>query len=118
MNRFTLKELRMEARAAAGDIEVAWEKLDSDPEYREDFETILASVARLLPEIERLYEKLTKGEHIFFEGEDTRIGYADREMFLDKLESELFESYQVMDLWERYTLIENITSLDKQNKGD
>lgn len=112
MNRFTLKELRSEARAAAGDIEVAWEKLDSDQEYRDDFETILSQVEQLLPEMEKLYEKLVKGEHIFFEGEDTRIGYADREMFLDKLEEELFASYQVMDLWERYSIIQSITALD------
>ena len=113
MNHFTLKELRMEARAAAGDIEVAWEKLDSDPEYREDFEHILAQVEHMLPEIERLYEKLIKGENIFDEGEPTTIGYEERELFLDKLEEELFASYQVMDLWERYTLIEQITALDK-----
>lgn len=112
MNRFTLKELRMEARAAAGDIEVAWEKLDSDPSYRSDFEKILSQVEHMLPEIERLYEKLVKGENIFDDNEPTTIGYEERELFLDKLEEELFASYQVMDLWERYTLIENITALD------
>jgi len=113
MNHFTLKELRSEARAAAGDIEVAWEKLDSDPEYREDFEHILRQVEHMLPEIERLYEKLIKGENIFDEGMPTSISEEERMLFLDKLEEELFSSYQVMDLWERYTLIEQITALDK-----
>lgn len=113
MNRYTLKELRQEALAVGGDIEVAWEKLDEDPEYRADFEQILASVQQMLPEIEALYEKLVKGEHIFNAEEPTRIGYADREMFLDKLEDELFASYQIMDLWNRYQLIESLTSLDK-----
>lgn len=112
MNRFTLKELRSEARAAAGDVEVAWEKLDSDAVYRDDFEQILSSVEQMLPEMEKLYEKLVKGENIFDDNEPTTIGYAEREMFLDKLEEELFASYQIMDLWERYSIIQNITALD------
>ena len=112
MNHFTLKELRMEARAQAGDIEVAWEKLDEDPAYRNDFERILTQVEHMLPEMEKLYEKLIKGENISDEGLPTSISDDERMMFLDRLEEELFASYQVMDLWERYTLIQTITALD------
>jgi len=102
----------MEARAQAGDIEVAWEKLDEDPAYRNDFERILTQVESMLPEMEKLYEKLIKGENIFDEGLPTSISDDERMLFLDRLEEELFESYQIMDLWERYTLIEQITALD------
>lgn len=112
MTRMSLKELKNGARYVAGDVEVMWEKLDEDPYYKADFERILTDVQEMLPEIERLYEKLVKGENIFDEGEPTTISYDERERFLDRLEDELFASYQVMDLWDRYQTVERLTALD------
>jgi hypothetical protein len=106
----TLAELKQEARLAAGDLEVQWEKLDSDPMYREDFERILAECERLVPEIEQLYIRLQDRKNIFFPDQETTITFEEREQFLDRLEDELFASYQVMDLWERYQLVKNITA--------
>jgi hypothetical protein len=110
----TLAELKQEARLAAVDLEVQWEKLDSDPSYREDFERILAECERLVPEIEQLYIRLQDRKNIFFPDQETTITYEERELFLDRLEDELFASYQVMDLWERYQLVKNITALDNE----
>jgi len=110
----TLAELKQEARLAAGDLEVQWEMLDSDPSYREDFERILAECERLVPEIEQLYIRLQDRKNIFFPDQETTITFEEREQFLDRLEDELFASYQVMDLWERYKLVTSITALDNE----
>ena len=108
----TLAEIKQEARLAAGDLEVVWEKIDSDPMYKADFERILADCERLVPEIESLYLKLQAREHIFSEDETTTISPQERDVFMDRLEDELFASYQVLDLWDRYKLVKSITALD------
>lgn len=118
MNRPTLQEIRKEALGAANEIEIAWEMLHKDPLYRSDFERVLQTCEELVPDIEQLYVKLVRGENVLEDGEETSISYKDREMYLDKLEDELFASYQVLDLWNRYQLIESITTLDKQSMGD
>lgn len=94
---------------AAQDLQVQWEMLDSDPTYRADFERILTECERLVPEIEQLYVRLQTRKNIFTENEETNITEEERQMFLERLEDELFASYQVLDLWERYKLIESIT---------
>ena len=114
MTRPSLKEIREEALAAANGIEIGWEMIHSDPAYRSDFEATLTTCAELVPDIERLYIKLIRRESVLEDGVETEISYADREMFLDTLEEELFASYQILDLWDRYRLIESITTLDKQ----
>jgi hypothetical protein len=116
MNRPTLQEIRKEALDASNEIAIAWETLSSDPLYRSDFERTLTACEELVPDIEQLYVKLVRGENVLEDGEETAISYADREMFLDKLEDELYASYQVLDLWNRYQLIESITTLDKQSQ--
>ena len=110
----TLAEIKQEARLAAGDLEVAWEKLDSDPSYKADFERILADCEKLVPEIEKLYLRLQDRKNVFNGDVDTQITYAEREQFMDRLEDELFAAYQVLDLWERYSLVKNITALDNE----
>jgi len=96
---------------AAEDLQVQWEMLDSDPSYREDFERILAECERLVPEIEQLYVRLQDRKNIFFPEQDTTITEDEREQFLERLENELFASYQVLDLWDRYRLIQSITDI-------
>lgn len=118
MNRPTLKDIRQEALAAANEIEIAWEMLSTDPLYRSDFERTLTACEELVPDIEQLYIKLVRGENVLEDGAATTISYQDREMFLDRLEDELYASYQVLDLWNRYQLIESITTLDKQGNTD
>ena len=117
MSRPTLQEIKQEALYASQEISIMWEKLDTDPLYRSDFENILKQCAALIPDIERLYNKLVRGENVLEDGMDTMISEDDREVFLDRLEDELMASYQVLDLWNRYQLIESITTLDKQMPG-
>lgn len=110
MNRFTLKDIKDEALLAANAISIDWDMLTNDPKYRSDFERILQQCSTLLPHYESLYVKLVGGEHVLEEGKDTSIDYASREMFLDRLEDELFATYQLVDMWNRYQLITDITS--------
>lgn len=106
-----LEDIRREARAtAAQDLEVQWEKLDEDAEYRADFERILTECERIVPEIEQLYIRLQERKHAFSDDADTHITYEQREEFLDRLADELFASYQILDLWDRYQLVNRITS--------
>lgn len=117
MSRPTLQEIKQEALYASQDIAISWEMLDTDPIYRSDFEHILKQCAALIPEIEQLYIKLVRGENVLEDGAETMIPEDDREVFLDRLEDELMASYQVLDLWNRYQIIENITALDMQSPG-
>ena len=96
---------------AAQDLQVQWEMLDSDPSYREDFERVLTECERLVPEIEQLYVRLQDRKNIFDDTVPTQISPEEREEFLERLEDELFASYQVLDLWERYKLVSSITAV-------
>jgi hypothetical protein len=107
--RATLPQIRQEA--LANTIEIGWDVLEADPEHRADFEKVLSQCAVLLPEIEALYSKLAG---VLADATTTSISHEDRELFLDTLEDELCATYQVIDLWERYRLIENITALDNR----
>lgn len=106
-----LEDIRRHARATAvQDLEVQWEKLDEDAEYRADFERILTECERIVPEIEQLYLRLQERKHVFNDDMDTSITYEQREEFLDRLVDELYASYQILDLWDRYQLVNRITS--------
>lgn len=92
-------------------IEIGWDTLEEDPVHKADFEDILSRCATLLPEIETLYTTLVAE---LTDVNRTSTSCKQREMFLDDLEDELCATYQVIDLWERYSVIESLITLDNQ----
>jgi hypothetical protein len=105
----SLQEIKEFAFRHPEQIEICWDKLDSDPKYKEDFETVVTSTLGLLPEIEVIYEKLISGENIVVEGESTSLDPLEREDYRNMVEEELFAGYQMLRMWDTYKKVINIT---------
>jgi hypothetical protein len=106
-SNMTLEELREEAAIAADQIDINWKALEN-PEYRQDFESVLDKAVKFLPELESLYTKLTSGKSVMNEGEDTPLGFEDVEQYSTLVEEELFNGYVLKSVYHKYTAIENI----------
>lgn len=104
----TLEEIKEIAINHPDQLEINWDKLDSDPKYKQDFEDIVSKSLLMLPTIESIYLKLTHGENITFEGEPTSLDPEDVERYKDIVEDELFSGYQMLDMYSRYLAVENV----------
>ena len=89
-------------------LEINWDKLDSDPKYKQDFEDIVSKSLLMLPTIESIYLKLTAGESVTFEGQSTSLAPEDIEEYKEIVEDELFSGYQMLDMYARYLAVENV----------
>lgn len=97
-----LADIRQEARKAASDIEIQWDRIDSDPFYKADFEGTIRMAIEAIPQIEHAWTLL----------QDTPEDWDKRELMLGLVEEELFASYQIQDLWDRYQQVNAIMALD------
>ena len=104
----TLEEIKHIAINHPDQLEINWDKLDSDPKYKQDFEDIVSKSLMMLPTIESIYLKLTTGESVTFEGESTSLDPEDVERYKDIVEDELFSGYQMLDMYSRYLAVENV----------
>ena len=104
----TLEEIKEIAINHPDQLEINWDKLDSDPKYKQDFEDIVSKSLLMLPTIESIYLKLTAGESVTFEGESTSLDPEDVERYKDIVEDELFSGYQMLDMYSRYLAVENV----------
>lgn len=107
-----LNDIKKLAREAAGDIQIQWDTLESDPKYIRDFERVLQESQRMIPDLEQVYTYLREGKNVTNPDESTTISYEDRERYMQIFEEQLFAGYQLQDLWERYTLIKSITEME------
>lgn len=103
-----LEEIKEIAINHPDQLEINWDKLDSDPKYKQDFEDIVSKSLLMLPTIESIYLKLTAGESVTFEGESTSLDPEDVERYKDIVEDELFNGYQMLDMYARYLAVENV----------
>ena len=104
----TLEEIKHIAFSHPDQIEINWDKLDSDPKYKQDFEDIVSKSLMMLPTIESIYLKLSAGESVTFEGESTSLEPAQIEEYKDIVEDELFSGYQMLDMYSRYLAVQNV----------
>lgn len=113
----TLDELKQEAEIAADQIDINWKKLEN-PEYRNDFESVLKRATLFVPELESLYTKLTSGKSVVNPEEDTPLGFEDVQQYSELVEEELFNGYVLKSLYHKYTAIESViqASLDNPEK--
>jgi len=102
-----MNELKAEAEIAADQIEINWEALEN-PDYREDFESVLTKAVKFIPELESLYTKLTAGKSVMNEDEDTPLGFEDVEKYSDLVAEELYNGYVLQSLYHKYTEIERV----------
>jgi len=104
----TLEEIKEIAINHPDQLEINWDKLDSDPKYKQDFEDIVSKSLLMLPTIESIYLKLTAGESVTFEGQSTSLAPEDIEEYKEIVEDELFSGYQMLDMYARYLAVENV----------
>jgi hypothetical protein len=104
----TLEEIKHIAINHPEQIEICWDKIDSDPKYKQDFEDIVTKSLTMLPMIESIYLKLVAGESVAFEGESTSLDPADIQEYKDIVEDELFSGYQMLDMYSRYLAVQNV----------
>ena len=104
----TLEEIKHIAINHPDQLEINWDKLDSDPKYKQDFEDIVSKSLMMLLTIESIYLKLSAGESVTFEGESTSLEPAQIEEYKDIVEDELFSGYQMLDMYSRYLAVENV----------
>jgi len=106
----TLEEIKHIAFTHPDQLEINWDKLDSDPKYKQDFEDIVSNTLRIIPTIEDIYTKLAAGESVAFGGEPTSLNPAQIEEYKDIVEDELFNGYQMLEMYSRYLAVKSITS--------
>jgi len=104
----SLVQLKQVAREHAGEINIDWESLDTDPHRRAQFESVLKTVLNGLPALEQLYNKLDNGESISVPNATSPLGYEELEQHKSNVADELFDSYRVVDIYNRYTAINNV----------
>ena len=104
----TLEEIKHIAINHPDQLEINWDKLDSDPKYKQDFEDIVSKSLMMLPTIESIYLKLSAGESVTFEGESTSLEPEQIEEYKDIVEDELFSGYQMLDMYSKYLAVENV----------
>lgn len=104
----SLEQIKREALTSDEQIEIMWDKLDSDPRYREEFEQALQSVVKSVDGLEFVYKHLNSGKNIIDPEQDTHLTYDDIELAKTAIEDELFAAYQMVDVWDRYRAVNNV----------
>ena len=103
-----LEEIKEIAINHPDQIEICWEKLDSDPKYVQDFEDVVSKSLMMLPTIESIYLKLTNGESVTFEGQSTSLDPEQIEEYKEIVEDELFSGYQMLWMYHKYLAVKNV----------
>ena len=125
-----LQKIRQLAIDDPEQIQICWDKLDSDPKYREEFEEVVWNSLGLMPMLEEKHTELTK--HIsdlrielcitnlqiniaaaftnveYGEAEDTLELIKEYEKEKDKVEQELYAGYQMALMWYKYEKVKEI----------
>jgi hypothetical protein len=104
-----LNEIKKQAEEAVSEIEIDWERLESDPMHLRDFEYTLVRATRLLPDLETLHATISQGKSVIYDEQASPLTYEEREKYLSMIEQELYSGYQLKDLYDRFTLIRSIT---------
>ena len=110
-----INQMKEDAAIAADQIDINWKKLEN-PQYRADFERTLKRASLFVPELEGLYLKLTKGESVLFEDEQSSLSFTDKEKYSTLVEEELFNGYVLQSLYHKYTAIENVMKVALDNE--
>lgn len=105
----TLAEIRHIAETHPEQIQICWDKIDEDPTYKEEFESVVTGALSTLSTMETIYTKLTANQHAFVDGMDTSLNRDEIERYLEALEEELFAGYQMQLMWDAYQKVNEIT---------
>jgi hypothetical protein len=103
-----LREIQELAINDPEQIQICWDKLDSDPKYKEEFEEVVLNTLGLMPMLEQMYTKLTNGQSVMFEGEETPLNLKQIDEYKDLIENELYAGYQMALMWYKYEKVKEI----------
>lgn len=106
----TLDELKAMAREDAADIEIEWEKVDSDKRYQKDLERTFRNVEGSMQELELIFNQLSSQQSVLFEGKPSPLPYEEVERLLGLVSVELVAAYTVMDVAHRYRSVRALTT--------
>lgn len=104
----SLEQLKRDALTCNEQIEIMWDKLDSDIRYREDFEQSLQIVVNSVHGLEYIYKHLTSGNRVDVPDEQTSLSRDEVEEAIEAVEDELFAAYQMVDVWDRYRAVNQV----------
>ena len=104
----TLEEIKNIAINHPDQLEINWDKIDSEPMYAEQFEFSLSLVTEKIPDLESLYTKLTSGKSVLFHNTDTPLKHDDIEKYTQLVAEELIAAYEMADLYDRYQKVKNV----------
>ena len=111
MNRSArLQEISQLAIDDPDQIQICWDKLDSDPKYKEEFEEVVWKSLGLMPMLEEMHTKLSNGESITFGGESP-LSVEQIEEYKDLIENELYAGYQMAYMWYKYEKVKEIVGV-------
>jgi hypothetical protein len=109
MNRSArLQEISKMAVDDPDQIQICWDKLDSDPKYKEEFEEVVWKTLGLIPMLEEMHTKLMNGQSVAFSNEDTPLNPEQIEEYMDLIEGELYAGYQMAFMWYKYEKVKEI----------
>jgi hypothetical protein len=111
-----IDELKYEAQCAASEIELDWDSLNN-PSYRRDFLGTLQRVREFVPELERMYTKLTSGKSVATD-EDTPLDFNDLEKYTDLVGEELLSAYVLLEVYHKFEMVEAVINADRNNPLD
>jgi hypothetical protein len=78
-----LQEIRQLAIDDPEQIQICWDKLDSDPKYKEEFEEVVTNTLTLMPMLEEMHTKLMNGKSVMFDGEETPLNLKQIDEYKD-----------------------------------
>jgi hypothetical protein len=103
-----LQEIRQLAIDDPEQIQICWDKLDSDPKYKEEFEEVVTNTLTLMPMLEEMHTKLMNGKSVMFDGEETPLNLKQIDEYKDLIENELYAGYQMAFMWYKYEKVKEI----------
>ena len=103
-----LQEIQQLAIDDPEQLDIQWDKIDSDPEYKKDFEEFVWRSLGLVPMLEQMHTKLMNGQSVAFSGEDTPLTPEQIDEYKDLIEKELIAGYQMALMWYKYQKVQEI----------
>jgi hypothetical protein len=108
MKTARLQEISEMAVNDPDQIQICWDKLDSDPKYKEEFEEVVTNTLTLMPMLEEMHTKLMNGQSVAFSNEDTPLNLKQIDEYKDLIENELYAGYQMALMWYKYEKVKEI----------
>ncbi len=110
---YSIEELKAQGTKLGTAYEILWETLEK-PEVRTNFENTMNKKIDLIPAMERQFQSLIDGEDLVHPETGEIAPPVIREAFVFMYEAELISLYALVEIRERYNLVNNITMMESK----